>query len=110
MEDIYEAIVRIKQEGNVAALATIVWVKGSTPRAEGAKMLIRSDGSILGSVGGGCLEADVWQAAMKSLYCVVFHESARAEATMSGASGLLVRAKNTRSRSSSVEVSDAIRS
>ncbi len=65
MEDIYEEIARIRREGDVAALATIVWVKGSTPRAEGSKMLVRSDGSILGSVGGGCLEADVWQAAMK---------------------------------------------
>lgn len=65
MEDIYEEIVRIRQEGGVAALATIVWVKGSTPRAEGSKMLVRSNGSILGSVGGGCLEAEVWQAAMK---------------------------------------------
>ena len=65
MEDIYDEIVRIRQEGEVAALATIIWVKGSTPRAEGSKMLVRSDGSILGSVGGGCLEADVWQAARK---------------------------------------------
>ena len=65
MEDIYDEIVRIKNEGDVAALATVVWVKGSTPRAEGSKMLIRSDGSLMGSVGGGCLEADVWQAAMK---------------------------------------------
>ena len=65
MEDIYEEIVRIKQKGDVAALATIVWVKGSTPRAEGAKLLIKSDGSILGSIGGGCLEAEVWQEAMK---------------------------------------------
>ena len=63
MEDIYEAILRVKQDGEVAALATIVWVKGSTPRAEGSKMLVKSDGSILGSVGGGCLEAEVWQAA-----------------------------------------------
>jgi xanthine dehydrogenase accessory factor len=65
MEDIYEEIVRIKQEGDVAALATIVWVKGSTPRSQGSKMLIKSDGSILGSIGGGCMEAEVWQEAMK---------------------------------------------
>ena len=65
MADIYEEIVRIQQEDDVAALATIVWVKGSTPRTEGSKMLIRSDGSILGSLGGGCLEAEVWEAAKK---------------------------------------------
>ncbi len=33
--------------------------------AEGSKMLVRSNGSMLGSIGGGCLEAEVWQAAMK---------------------------------------------
>ena len=63
MEDIYKEIVRIQEEGGVAALASILWVKGSTPRSAGTKMLLRSDGTILGSVGGGCAEAEVWQAA-----------------------------------------------
>ena len=65
MEDIYEDIVRIRNEGDKAALATVVQVKGSTPRSKGSKMLIRSDGSFLGSIGGGCLEGEVWEAAMK---------------------------------------------
>ncbi len=65
MEDIYQEIVRIQKEGDTAALATIVWVKGSTPRSQGSKILIRSDGSMLGSIGGGCMEAEVWQEAMK---------------------------------------------
>ena len=65
MEDIYEEIVRIKNLGEVCALASIVKVKGSTPRPEGSKMLIRNDGSILGSIGGGCSEATVWETAMK---------------------------------------------
>ena len=65
MVDIYEEIVRIKQEGDVAALAVIVRAKGSTPRAAGSKILIKSDGSLIGSIGGGCLEAEVWEAAMK---------------------------------------------
>ncbi len=63
MEDIYKEIVRIREEGGQAAVATILWVKGSTPRSAGAKMFLRSDGTILGSVGGGCAEAEVWQAA-----------------------------------------------
>lgn len=63
MEDIYREIVRIQEDGGQAALATILWVKGSTPRSAGTKMLLRSDGTILGSVGGGCAEAEVWQAA-----------------------------------------------
>jgi len=64
MKDIYDEIVTIKHEGNVAALATVVSAKGSTPRSGGSKMLIRNDGSVLGSIGGGCLEAEVWQTAM----------------------------------------------
>ena len=65
MVDIYEDIVRIRNNGDKAALATVVQVKGSTPRSKGSKMLIRSDGSFSGTIGGGCLEADVWEAAMK---------------------------------------------
>jgi xanthine dehydrogenase accessory factor len=65
MADIYEEMVRIRGEGDKAALATVVKVKGSTPRSVGSKMLIRSDGSILGTIGGGCLEASVWEAAME---------------------------------------------
>ncbi len=65
MADIYEEMVRIRREGDKAALATVVKVKGSTPRSVGSKMLVRSDGSILGTIGGGCLEAEVWEAAMK---------------------------------------------
>jgi xanthine dehydrogenase accessory factor len=65
MDDIYEEIVRSRREGDRAALATVVQVKGSTPRSKGSKMFIRSDGSFLGSIGGGCLESEVWEAAMK---------------------------------------------
>jgi xanthine dehydrogenase accessory factor len=44
-------------------VATIVNVRGSIPSFRTAKMLIRDDGSIVGTIGGGCVEADVWQAA-----------------------------------------------
>ena len=64
MRDIFEEIVRIRSEGGIAALATIIKTKGSTPREEGSKMLIRSDGTILGSIGGGTLEDQVCQEAM----------------------------------------------
>jgi xanthine dehydrogenase accessory factor len=61
--DIYEEIVRMRREGRRSALATIVNVNGSIPSYKTAKMLVRDDGSILGTIGGGCVEADVWQAA-----------------------------------------------
>jgi xanthine dehydrogenase accessory factor len=65
--DIYETIVRAKQEGKRIALATIVRHLGSTPRKDNAKMLVYEDGSTFGSVGGGCVEGEIWQKAREVL-------------------------------------------
>jgi len=61
--DIYEQIVELRRQGRRGAVATIVNVRGSIPSFKTAKMLVRDDGSIVGTIGGGCVEADVWQAA-----------------------------------------------
>jgi xanthine dehydrogenase accessory factor len=61
--DIYEQIVQLRRDGRRGAVATIVNVRGSIPSFRTAKMLVRDDGSIVGTIGGGCVEADVWQAA-----------------------------------------------
>ena len=61
--DIYDEIVRLRRLGQKAALATIVQVRGSIPSYESAKLLVREDGSMMGTVGGGCVEAEVWNAA-----------------------------------------------
>jgi len=61
--DIYEEIVRLRKEGRKGAVATIVNVHGSIPSFKTAKMLVRDDGSMTGTIGGGCVEAEVWQAA-----------------------------------------------
>src|SRR5437773_11385275 len=61
--DIYEQIVKLRARGRRGAVATIVNVRGSIPSFKTAKMLIRDDGSIVGTIGGGCVEAEVWQAA-----------------------------------------------
>jgi len=61
--DIYDEIVRLRKLGQKCAVATIVQVKGSIPSYESAKLLVREDGSMVGTVGGGCVEADVWNAA-----------------------------------------------
>jgi xanthine dehydrogenase accessory factor len=61
--DIYEEIVRLQRAGHRGAVATIVNVRGSIPSFKTAKMLVRDDGSICGTIGGGCVEAEVWQAA-----------------------------------------------
>jgi xanthine dehydrogenase accessory factor len=61
--DLYEEIVKLRGEGRRGAIATIVNVRGSIPSFKTAKMLVRDDGSIVGTIGGGCVEAEVWQSA-----------------------------------------------
>src|SRR5258707_4262664 len=61
--DIFEEIVRMRRAGQRGALATIVHTNGSIPSFESSRMLVREDGGIVGTIGGGCVEADVWAAA-----------------------------------------------
>jgi len=61
--DIFEEVVRMRRAGRRGALATIVHTNGSIPSYESSRMLVRDDGSIAGTVGGGCVEAEVWAAA-----------------------------------------------
>jgi xanthine dehydrogenase accessory factor len=61
--DIFEEIVTMRRAGRRGALATIVHTNGSIPSYESSRMLVRDDGSIAGTVGGGCVEAEVWAAA-----------------------------------------------
>ncbi len=60
--DVLEELVRVRRAGQKAALATIVNVTGSIPSFETAKLLVREDGTLVGTVGGGCVEAEVWAA------------------------------------------------
>ena len=61
--DLFEEIVRMRKAAMRGALATIVHTNGSIPSYESSRMLVREDGSIVGTIGGGCVEADVWAAA-----------------------------------------------
>jgi len=61
--DIFEEIVALRRKGERAALAIIISRRGSTPRRDAAKMLIYDDGRTSGSIGGGCAEAEVCNAA-----------------------------------------------
>jgi xanthine dehydrogenase accessory factor len=61
--DVYEELTRLRRLGQKCALATIVQVRGSIPSYESAKLLVREDGSLVGTIGGGCVEAEVWNAA-----------------------------------------------
>jgi xanthine dehydrogenase accessory factor len=53
---------RTLKQGKPFALATVINVRGSTPREVGAKMLVRDDGQV-GTIGGGCGEAEVYRKA-----------------------------------------------
>ncbi|HAM49440.1 MAG TPA: dehydrogenase [Nitrospiraceae bacterium] len=65
--ELYEEIIRLKRAGKSSAVATIVQCLGSSPQKAGAKMLIREDGSIMGTLGGGCMEAEVIQASLMAI-------------------------------------------
>ena len=66
-KDVFREMAKLKGDGQSGALATVVARKGSAPMSGDAKMLVREDGSTEGTVGGGCLEAEVWETAMSVL-------------------------------------------
>jgi xanthine dehydrogenase accessory factor len=71
MEDtraVYEALLAAQTSGEAVALATVIKVQGSVPRHEGSKMLVRADGSCVGTVGGGKMEALVIVEAQAALH------------------------------------------
>lgn len=67
LDEVYQEVARNLKEGKPVAVATVASTRGSTPRKPGAKMVVREDGSFLGTIGGGCGEAEVWQEAMETL-------------------------------------------
>jgi len=67
MENIYSEIVKNLERKEKLALATIIARMGSAPREAGAKYLVKKEGKAIGSIGGGCVEADVWQEAQEAI-------------------------------------------
>jgi len=67
MKTVLRELSRLLARGEDAALATIVGKSGSAPRSGGSKMLVRADGSSVGSVGGGVFEADTLARAARAL-------------------------------------------
>lgn len=58
--EIYAEMRRRLSEGASAVMATVIRARGSTPQQVGAKMVVFDDGSFIGTVGGGCVEADIY--------------------------------------------------
>lgn len=69
MSSVFDEIVKLQDEGEIGALSTIISSKGSLPMSGRSKMLVKSDGTFVGTVGGGCLEADVWAASQEVIEC-----------------------------------------
>src|SRR3954468_495649 len=64
---VFQALADAARRGEPVALGIITGVKGSSPQKVGAKALFYRDGRIKGTLGGGCLEAEIQQRAIQSL-------------------------------------------
>ena len=81
-EDLYRAISEAQDRGERVVVATVAHTRGSTPQRRGAKMLFFQSGEVAGTVGGGCIEAEVWaeaREAMRSGNSALHHFSLTAE-------------------------------
>lgn len=61
---LYREALRLVEAGQPPVMATVVDVSGSTPQKPGARLLVRQDGTLAGTLGGGCVESEVWAEAM----------------------------------------------
>ncbi len=67
LENLYSLIGDANRRGERVVVATVAHTRGSTPQRRGAKMLFFENGEVAGTVGGGCIEAEVWAEAREAL-------------------------------------------
>src|SRR6266550_3271976 len=80
--ELYGRIQQANDRGERVVVATVARTRGSTPQQRGAKMLFFENGEVAGTVGGGCIEAEVWAEAretMRSGKSALHHFSLTAE-------------------------------
>src|SRR5215510_16520186 len=80
--DLYQRISEAHARGERVVVATVAHTRGSTPQQRGAKMMFFQSGDVAGTVGGGCIEAEVWaeaKEAMRSGKSQLHHFSLTAE-------------------------------
>ena len=65
LRDLLETARERLAAGDTVAMATVVATRGSTPQKAGARMLILPGGKLVGTIGGGCIEAEVWSEASR---------------------------------------------
>lgn len=68
-QDLFRMINDAHKVGERIVLATVAHTRGSTPQQRGAKMLFFQNGKAAGTIGGGCIEAEVWAEAKQALRC-----------------------------------------
>lgn len=64
---LYDLIDEANRRGERVVVATVAHTRGSTPQRRGAKMLFFENGETAGTVGGGCVEAEVWAEARETM-------------------------------------------
>ena len=67
MKAVYDEAAALADANDDFVIATVVHTQGSTPQKPGAALLVRGDGSAVGTLGGGCVEGDIWFAAKEAL-------------------------------------------
>ena len=67
MQVVFNEAVKQLESDTPVVVATVIGTKGSTPQKPGSKLLVRTDGSGVGTLGGGCVEGDIWFAASELL-------------------------------------------
>src|SRR5881628_1240364 len=67
MPQFYDQLIQALADGQPFALGLISGIKGSSPQKKGAKALFYLDGRIQGTLGGGCLEAEIQDRARRAL-------------------------------------------
>jgi xanthine dehydrogenase accessory factor len=65
--DLYQRVSEAHNRGERVVVATVAHTRGSTPQRRGAKMMFFQSGEVAGTVGGGCIEAEVWAEAKEAL-------------------------------------------
>ena len=65
--ELFRLLNEAEDRGERIVVATVAHTRGSTPQQRGAKMLFFQNGEVAGTVGGGCIEAEVWAEAREAM-------------------------------------------
>ncbi|HSE23760.1 MAG TPA: XdhC family protein [Pyrinomonadaceae bacterium] len=65
--ELYRMVIEATGRHERVVVATVAHTRGSTPQRRGAKMLFFQNGEVAGTVGGGCIEAEVWAEAKEAM-------------------------------------------